>query len=130
MLFERILKYRQSYLENMNFRSWIYQIARNVKADYYKKQKRISDFVQPDELSIETSSIENKMTQREALLQLEQAMKYLPDAQREILVMTRFQKMKYSEVATILQCSEGAVKVKVHRAIKDLRSVFLKINAL
>jgi len=37
-VFERILKYRQSYVSGMTFRSWMYQIARNAKTDHYKKQ--------------------------------------------------------------------------------------------
>lgn len=127
-VFERILKYRQSYVTGMTFRSWIYQIARNVKTDHYKSRYKISDFVQPDELKITTTSIEQKLTQQEDLQQLELAMQQLPAPQREILVMTRFQKMKYGEVATILQCSEGAVKVKVHRALKQLRQIFFKIG--
>lgn len=127
-VFERILKYRQSYVAGMTFRSWIYQIARNAKTDYYKSQRRISDFVQPDDLEITTTSIDQEITQQEDLQQLEKAMQQLPMKQREILVMTRFQKMKYGEVAEILQCSEGAVKVKVHRALKQLRNIFSKME--
>lgn len=127
-VFERILKYRQSYVVGMTFRSWIYQIARNAKTDHYKSQRRISDFVQPDDLKITTTSIDQEITQQEDLQQLEKAMQQLPMMQREVLVMTRFQKMKYGEVAEILQCSEGAVKVKVHRALKQLRSIFFKME--
>lgn len=127
-VFERILKYRQSYVTGMAFRSWMYQIARNAKTDHYKSRRKISDYVQPDDLEIATVSIEKSITQQEDLQQLEQAMQHLSTAQREILVMTRFQKMKYGEVAEILQCSEGAVKVKVHRALKQLRSIFFKME--
>ncbi len=127
-VFERILKYRQSYVPSMSFRSWIYQIARNAKTDHYKSQQRISDFVQPSDLEITTASIENSMVEKEDLQQLERAMKELPDQQREILVMTRFQKMRYRDVADILQCSEGAVKVKAHRALKQLRHIFFKME--
>ncbi len=129
MVFERILKYRTSYVESMKFRSWIYQIARNVKKDCYKKSLRISDFVQPESLEIQVHSVENNLVKSEALQQLQQAIKHLPEPQREILVMTRFQKMKYAEVAEILQCSEGAVKVKVHRAIKALKNIFFKMES-
>lgn len=128
MVFERLLKYRQSFVASMTFRAWIYQIARNVRKDHFKKRQRISDFIQPDDLEIETASIETTISQQENLQQLEIAMQQLPDSQREILVMTRFQKMKYAEVADILQCSEGAVKVKVHRALKHLRNVFFKME--
>ena len=127
-VFERILKYRQSYVSGSTFRSWIYQIARNAKTDHHKRQQRISDFVEPDDLEIATASVEKNIAQAEDLQQLEQAMQQLSAMQREILVMTRFQKMKYGEVAEILQCSEGAIKVKVHRALKRLRDIFFKME--
>jgi RNA polymerase sigma-70 factor (ECF subfamily) len=125
-VFERILKYKNSYLPNMAFRAWIYQIARNVKADHYKKQQRISDFIQPDDLEGLGNSVEVDLTLQENLEQLKRAMALLPEAHKEVLIMTRFQKMRYADVAAILQCSEGAVKVKVHRAMKQLRSLFFQ----
>ena len=79
-------------------------------------------------MEIATASVEKNIAQAEDLQQLEQAMQQLSAMQREILVMTRFQKMKYGEVAEILQCSEGAVKVKVHRALKRLRDIFFKME--
>lgn len=127
-VFERILKYRLSYASGRTFRSWIYQIARNARTDHHKSQQRISDFIQPDDLEIETASIEQSMAEAEDLQQLEQAMQQLSETEREVLVMTRFQKMKCGEVAEILQCSEGAVKVKVHRALKQLRNIFFKLE--
>ena len=57
-------------------------------------------------------------------------MLHLDKDQQELLLLTRFQKLKYAQVAEMMNTTEGNVKVKVHRAIKDLRSVFLKINAL
>ncbi len=127
-VFERILKYRHSYDVNSTFRSWIYQIARNAKNDYYKSQKRISDFIQPENLEMAIDSIENDLQQREDLQQLERAMAQLSNPEREVLILTRFQKIKYQEVANILHCSEGAVKVKVHRALKNLRNHFFDLE--
>lgn len=125
-VFERILKYRQSYVPGMTFRSWIFQIARNAKTDYHKKQQKISDFIEIENIEDCTATIVGSNIAEEHLYQLDWAMAKLPAAHREILVMTRFQKMKYKEVAAILQCTEGAVKVKVHRAIKELRVIFFK----
>ena len=38
-VFLRMLKYRNSYREGAKFQSWIYQMARNVFADYYQESK-------------------------------------------------------------------------------------------
>ncbi len=48
-VFLRILKYRQSYKPGTPFRAWVYQIARNARADHYRKQrpKQISPLKSP-----------------------------------------------------------------------------------
>jgi RNA polymerase sigma-70 factor (ECF subfamily) len=52
----------------------------------------------------------------------------LPFEKREVLVLSRYQELKYQEIAQILNCTEGNVKVKVHRAFNELREIFLKIS--
>jgi len=39
-------------------------------------------------------------------------------------VLSRFQNLKYSEIAEILGCEVGAVKVRVFRAIRELGEIF------
>jgi RNA polymerase sigma-70 factor (ECF subfamily) len=48
----------------------------------------------------------------------------------EILLLTRYQRMKYAEVAELLGCSEGAVKQKVFRALQQLRSLYFNMQKL
>lgn len=128
-VFERMLRYRYSYQETMPFKAWMYQIARNIKADYFKHKKDVvADFSVLEQISSQKDApIHQQIEAQETLQSLAKAMTHLSEEQKEILVLTRFQKMKYAEVATLLNCSEGAVKVKVHRAIKQLRSHFYKI---
>ena len=64
----------------------------------------------------------------ENLAQMEKAMQQLPKDQLEILLMTRYQRMKYMEVAELLGCTEGAVKLKVFRALQQLRSLYFKLQ--
>jgi RNA polymerase sigma-70 factor (ECF subfamily) len=44
------------------------------------------------------------------------------------LVLSRYQNMKYEEIAELLGCAVGTVKARVHRAIKDLRQAFLELS--
>jgi len=52
----------------------------------------------------------------------------LPEDKREILVLSRFQELKYEEIARLLGCETGAVKVRVHRALQQLREVYLALE--
>ena len=46
---------------------------------------------------------------------------------KELLVLCRFQKLKYREIAEILNISEAALKVRMHRILNELRNNFLQI---
>ena len=45
-----------------------------------------------------------------------------------MLLLSRVQNLKYDEVAEILGCDTGAVKVRVHRALKELRDIFHQLT--
>jgi RNA polymerase sigma factor (sigma-70 family) len=57
---------------------------------------------------------------------LDQALAGLQPDQREILVLSRYQGLKYEEIARIKESSVPAIKVQVHRAIKHLRNLYFK----
>lgn len=128
-VFLRIIRYRNSYKEGARFQSWIYQVARNVFSDHYQKQKNMyADFVDVEKIKDHmTDSGESEMLdEREKLLH--QSMAKLGEEQRELLILTRFQQMKYEEVAMIMDTSVANVKVKVHRAIAKLREYYFEIE--
>ena len=56
------------------------------------------------------------------------AMDRLPEDKREILLLSKYQEKKYKEIGEILGCSEGAVKVKVFRALEELRAVYKQLE--
>lgn len=128
-VFERMIRYRQSYRSEASFRTWLYQIARNVRLDTLKSRQQAfsNDFTEVEQLAvIEESVLEKQETNQN----LHKAMRHLPDEYREVLVLTRFQQLKYAEVANLLNLTESAVKVRVHRAIKQLRENYFKIEEL
>lgn len=131
-VFYRILKYRQGYREEYKFRSWMYQIARNVMADHYEKEKnQIKDNVSIDRLSgawpeveMGQNEIETERDKSEMKRTLYRALSKLPADQREIIILSRFQGLKYDEIAEITGSSVGAIKVKAHRIIIKLREIY------
>lgn len=130
-LFERVIKYRQSYRKGMAFRAWLYQIARNVQADWLRKGGKTSkEDLSGFENQSERADLGFSPEREENLVLMEKAMQQLPPDQLEILLLTRYQKMKYAEVGELLGCSEGAVKVKVFRALEQLRKLYFKLEQL
>jgi RNA polymerase sigma-70 factor (ECF subfamily) len=60
---------------------------------------------------------------------LHRALLMLPEDKREVLLLSRFQELKYEEIARLLDCEVGTVKVRIHRALRELRVIFEKISA-
>ena len=59
---------------------------------------------------------------------LRRALAKLPLEKREVLVLSRFQNLKYGEIAEILDCEIGAVKVRVYRATRELSQIFYELS--
>ncbi|HZX73255.1 MAG TPA: sigma factor-like helix-turn-helix DNA-binding protein [Cyclobacteriaceae bacterium] len=54
----------------------------------------------------------------------------LDDDNRELLVLTRFQHMKYEDVAAVYDTTVANIKVKVHRAIQKLREHYFQLEKI
>ena len=59
---------------------------------------------------------------------LQEALRQLPEGKREVLVLSRFHNLRYEDIAAILQCEVGTVKVRVYRALKELREKFCELR--
>ena len=128
-VFFRVLKYRHTYQPGAGFRPWLYSVGRNVWADHMGKQK--PEVALPEE----SGEIRGKETppdrayqkKQEAQL-LRRALASLPGDKREVLVLSRYQDLKYEEIASVLQCEVGTVKVRVYRALRELSDRFLALS--
>lgn len=126
-LFVRVMKYRKSYKEGSTFQFWIFQIARNMLKDHFRKMKIHRDQFNPVEVMPEGVEEDDASTiEREKKLHL--AMKSLTDEKRELLVLSKFQGMKYEQIAAMRKTSVSNIKVQVHRTIKELKEVYFEIG--
>ena len=124
-VFVRILKYRESFRPGAQFGPWAFAMARNVCVDHFRR--RDEEPVDPADLEerrSEEPSAYRVAADREDADRLRAALEALSPEQRELLVLTRFERRPYAEVAETLGCSVGAVKVRVHRAVRRLKDVY------
>ena len=129
-VFFRMLKYRHSFTGNGEFRTWMYHIARNVLQDHLKKNKNTGTDYRIEDLEEKMAGglfTDAEIEKKQELKTLELAMQNLSLENRELLILCRYQELKYHEIALILDISEGAVKLRVHRALNQLKASYLKI---
>ncbi|MEL7001852.1 MAG: RNA polymerase sigma factor [Bacteroidota bacterium] len=130
-VFMRILKYKHGFNGDGDFKVWMFHIARNINIDHYKKNKNqhsedISGWA--DRLSDNELNKESEIEKFESIDLLKTAIKRLDQEKQEVLTLSKLEGLKYKQIADILDCSEGAVKVKVFRALKSLKEEYLGLQ--
>ena len=131
-VFYRMLKYRHTFNGDGEFRTWMYHLARNILNDSFRQQERWGghpyDIAELTEKLGGGIAADEQLEKQQELDALQEAMNQLSPEHREVLVLSRYQELKYEEIARILNTTEGAVKVRVHRALGELKKNFLPIE--
>ena len=127
-VFLRMLKYRNTYKGSSEFTTWMFQIARNSRADYFRKKKFESADDEPEDLISRDLIVSEHFEKEQEAKLLHRALSKLPEEDREVLVLSRFQNVKYREIAQIFGCLEGTIKARVHRAMQRLRDNFFELS--
>jgi RNA polymerase sigma-70 factor (ECF subfamily) len=128
-VFVRILKYRHTYDAGSRFETWLFRIARNARADHFRK--RVPSQAPVDEaLDVVAAGPgpEQQLEHRIDVKQLERALQQLNDEPRDLLVLARYHGLSYDRIAEMLGVEVGTVKVRVHRAMKQLRALFFRLE--
>lgn len=130
-VFFRMLKYRHTYQNATNFTAWMYQVARNAHVDHLRKRRlEIVPDEEPawDNMAAGDPDPEERLGHSQEISLLRRALARLPIEKREVLVLSRFQNLKYNEIAEIMNCEANAVKVRVFRAIRELGQIFGELS--
>ena len=103
--------------------SWMYQIARNAIADYYRAQKATVELPEtlpvPDEPIFEDEVIKDLIPGVKAMVES------LPAAYREALILTEYEGLTQRELAQRLGLSLSGAKSRVQRAREKLKTMLL-----
>jgi RNA polymerase sigma-70 factor (ECF subfamily) len=102
-------------------RPWLIRIAHNLAANYYRDRSRKPQTQLEDAAIVsEPHATDELVEQREELEEVLSGVANLPDDRREALIMRFALDMDNREIARALGRTEGATKVLIHRAIRQL----------
>jgi RNA polymerase sigma-70 factor (ECF subfamily) len=119
--FMKMLKYKATFRDDSELVPWMFGIGRNACLAHLRRtadDRAGANAREVDEPAADTHPDDEHELVRRAL-------QGLPEDRREVLVLSRYEFKSYEEIASVLDCSVGAVKVRVHRAIKELREIYL-----
>ncbi len=127
-VFVRVLKYSKTYNVELSFPVWLYQLARNAHFDSHRKRRGEAASFEDRDFASEEPFPDTVLARKQNVSTLRMALKRLPDEKREVLILSRFHDLRYEEIARLLKCEVGTVKVRVYRALKELRQVFCELQ--
>lgn len=107
-----------SFRESAKFSTWLYQIAYRTMLDHRVKRRPTAD---ADIVLADTVTDEPEIPTQ---LDLDVAVRQLPDRMRQALVLFYFNGFTYPEIAEIMIESEGNVKTLLYRARQQVKRWF------
>ena len=119
-----------SQWQNLRFSAWLYRIAGNSIADYYRdasqrkalgKELRYAGCVSNETTESEVVRLEAELREEAMLLRLQQILQTLPVLQQEAISLRFFEKKQLKEIAEILGKKEESVKTLLYRGVEKLR---------
>jgi len=122
---------RHSYRSEHLFEPWLWAIARNALTDYQRKRARRNGREEPlpDENALPdaflASASESRARREHVGLSrdLEHALSRLPASQQEAVLLLHLEGLSVIEAAVRAHVSPGALKARVHRAYRALRTL-------
>ena len=123
--FLRAYKAIRRFERRSTFKTWLYRIAYNTAMSHRKIKE--AEYMPIDETVLEHSiSSSNEYTLRMTLEKLIGLLK--PDL-TAVVILYYYDELKYEEIADVLNCPVGTVKIRLFRAKHELKTLWDKYAA-
>jgi RNA polymerase sigma factor (sigma-70 family) len=122
--FLKVHQARRQFRNESPVKPWIFAIAARVRLDEFRRRRRLPRL---DEDGLEAAEEvvgeqpADPVEQGEVKEKVAAAMARLPETQRVVVHLHRFEGLTFGEIARVLETSEGAVRIRAFRAYERLR---------
>lgn len=116
--FLRVLRYRKTYAARGTFRAWLLRVVRNCCLEHARASQReqeVTGRLPPNEPTHQPADPDPRLARLKRLLGA------LPWARKEALVLRLYHELSYADIGWLCGISEGAARVRVHRALEGIR---------
>jgi RNA polymerase sigma-70 factor, ECF subfamily len=129
LTFLKIHRARETYQRGAPLEPWVFAIARRTWIDHRRSVRRSPIRLSDDGMLPEPVSDLETVHEASDRLSVEQTqalyarLKALPEPQREALVLLKVQGLSTAEAAAVAGTTQGAIKLRAHRAYESLRKI-------
>jgi len=129
-VFLRVYRFRGKYEPTAKFTTWLFRIATHLGLNWIRdgrhEKRHESLDVETDgagkQIEDRSRTIEQELVYRTRLREVRQAIEMLPAKQRAAVMLHKYEELGYADIASVLRCSESAVKSLLFRAYESLRT--------
>lgn len=130
-VFLRVFRSRGSYQPTAKFTTWLFRIGMHLALNWIRdgrNEKSQSSLDKTPENGANRQVPDRRRTVEQELLyqaklgEVRQAIHSLPAKQRAAVMMHKYEEMEYAQIASVIGCSESAVKSLLFRAYEALRA--------
>ena len=125
--FMRLYQKIHTFREGENFKSWIFQVAKNLCIDRYRKNhskgKEWGSEQNLEEMNLPSENSDNSHQALDLKMIFSRCLEKLAERQRMVFVLKHYNQLKYREIAEVLNISPGTVKSLHFKAVQNLRGL-------
>lgn len=114
-------------VERTKAKAYLFAVGKNLFLNQVAHQKVVLRFEKQPQTESDHITPQFLMEEEEFRERLEKAIGALPEGQRIVFLMNRFDKKTYQEIAEILGLSVKAIEKRMHKALQALRKVSKKV---
>jgi RNA polymerase sigma factor (sigma-70 family) len=127
---------RADFRADLRLRPWVFSIAARVRLDEYRRRKHVAEELDEerlaraeDEEAAPDDAAAGRLDAGDRAEQVRAALAALPESQRVIIHLHRYEGMTFAEIASALGTTEGAVKLRAFRGYERLRKALRPLLA-
>lgn len=130
-VFFKVLNNCHQYAGKSKFVYWLFIIARNIQINDYRKKdplRQSYEINDLDSMKYAKNSPSEALEKSEQKELLARALNQLSPEKKEAIILSRYQGMKYYEIAEIAGCKESAIKSRIQRGLMELREILERMQ--
>lgn len=120
----KVWENRDRIVISISWRAYLYRAVRNQSLNHIRRRKLHHDYVAMEQSQVEESQSDASQSVTVAELQkkIREAVANLPPERQRIFIMSRYEGLKYREIADELGISQKTVENQLGRALQALRT--------
>jgi len=130
-VFMRVYQAAPRYEAKASFTTWLYRITLNLCLNFQRRKKLLTFFSldqnsnnqynKSTEIPITSDQPDTNFEKQEKQRIIQEAINSLPENQKTVVILYRYQQLSYQEIASVLETSVSAVESRLFRARHNLK---------